>query len=102
MTISIDVRILILIRLKFSTGKFDAFISALVGYSTNSREGLFSHYLYDNSYGESGAQNFWNFGMKGQLTYKLNGRMFFVYNGHIILSLLSLTISLLIHERIIP
>ncbi|WP_407475324.1 carboxypeptidase regulatory-like domain-containing protein [Elizabethkingia anophelis] len=67
--------------LKFSTGKFDAFISALVGYSTNSREGLFSHYLYDNSYGESGAQNFWNFGMKGQLTYKLNGRMFFVYNG---------------------
>lgn len=67
--------------LKFSTGKFDAFVSALVGYSTNSREGLFKHYLYEDSYGKSAAQNFWNLGLKGQITYKLNGRMFFVYNG---------------------
>ncbi|NAW52003.1 peptidase [Elizabethkingia argentiflava] len=67
--------------LKFSADKFDAFVSALVGYSANSREGLFKHYTYEDSYGKSGQQNFWNFGIKGQLVYKLNGRMFLVYNG---------------------
>ena len=66
---------------KFSTGNFDVFISALVGYTSSSREGLFSHYLYRNSYGKSGDQNFWNYGLKGQVTYKLNGRNFLVYNG---------------------
>jgi hypothetical protein len=53
----------------------------LVGYSTNNREGLFQHYLYKDSYGKGADQNFWNFGLKGQLTYKLNGRMFLMYNG---------------------
>lgn len=66
---------------KFTTGNFDVFISGLVGYTTSSREGLFSHYLYKNSYGKSGDQNFWNFGMKGQVTYRINGRNFLVYNG---------------------
>lgn len=66
---------------KFTTGNFDVFISGLVGYTTSSREGLFSHYLYKNSYGKSGDQNFWNFGIKGQVTYKINGRNFLVYNG---------------------
>ncbi|WP_313502162.1 TonB-dependent receptor [Kaistella carnis] len=67
--------------LKFQSGKFDVFVSALAGYSTNSREGLFKHYLYEDSYGKSGDQNFWNFGLKGQVIYKLDGRNFFVYNG---------------------
>ncbi|MDQ1098475.1 MULTISPECIES: carboxypeptidase-like regulatory domain-containing protein [Chryseobacterium] len=67
--------------LKFSTGKFDAFVSAMAGYSSSNREGLFKHYLYPDSKGEGTDYNFWNYGIKGQLIYKLNGRNFFVYNG---------------------
>ncbi|MCD9618760.1 carboxypeptidase-like regulatory domain-containing protein [Chryseobacterium gleum] len=66
---------------KFSTGKFDVFVSGLFGYTTNSREGLFQHYLYESSYGKGADQNFWNAGIKGQVTYKINGRNFLVYNG---------------------
>ena len=66
---------------KFSTGKFDVFVSALAGYSTSNREGLFKHYLYDNSLGKGTDYNFWNFGLKAQAIYRLNGRNFFVYNG---------------------
>ncbi|ASW76475.1 peptidase [Chryseobacterium piperi] len=67
--------------LKLTTGKFDVFISALMGYSTSSREGLFNHYLYKDSKGRSNDYNFWNYGLKGKIIYKLNGRHFFVYNG---------------------
>ena len=63
---------------KFSTGKFDVFVSALAGYSTSNREGLFKHYLYDNSLGKGTDYNFWNFGLKAQAIYRLNGRNFFV------------------------
>lgn len=66
---------------KFQTGAFDVFVSGLAGYSTSSREGLFNHYLYADSFGKSADFNFWNFGLKGQVIYKLNGRNFFVYNG---------------------
>lgn len=67
--------------LKFETGKFDVFVSGLAGYSTSFREGLYNHYLYKDSYGKGGDQNFWNFGLKGQVIYKMNGRNFLVYNG---------------------
>lgn len=67
--------------LKFSTGKFDVFISAMAGYSTSSREGLFNHYLYKDSKGKGADYNFWTYGMKGQAVYKVNGRNFIVYNG---------------------
>lgn len=67
--------------LKFSTGNFDIFVSALAGYSSSNREGLFKHYLYENSYGKSKDFNFWNFGLKGQIVYRINGRNFLVYNG---------------------
>jgi len=67
--------------LKFSTGNFDVFVSALAGYSSSDREGLFKHYLYENSYGKSKDFNFWNFGLKGQVVYRINGRNFLVYNG---------------------
>lgn len=67
--------------LKFSTGNFDVFVSALAGYSSSNREGLFKHYLYENSYGKSKDYNFWNYGLKGQVVYRLNGRNFLVYNG---------------------
>lgn len=67
--------------LSFSTGKFDVFVSGLVGYSTSSREGLFNHYLYPDSFGKSSNYDFWNYGIKGRAVYKLNGRNFLVYNG---------------------
>lgn len=67
--------------LKFQTSKFDVFVSGLAGYSSSNREGLYKHYLYNDSFGKSGDQNFWNFGLKGQIIYKLDGRNFFVYNG---------------------
>lgn len=67
--------------LKFSTGKFDVFVSALAGYSSSNRDGVFKHYLYENSHGKSNDYNFWNFGLKGQVVYRINGRNFLVYNG---------------------
>lgn len=67
--------------LKFQSGRFDVFVSALAGYSTSSREGLMRHYLYQDSFGDSGNYNFWDFGLKGQAVYKIDGRNFLVYNG---------------------
>jgi len=66
---------------KLSSGKFDILVSGMFGYSTSSREGLFKHYLYADSFGKSGDMNFWNYGLKGQLVYKINGRNFLIYNG---------------------
>nr|WP_314493784.1 carboxypeptidase-like regulatory domain-containing protein [uncultured Chryseobacterium sp.] len=67
--------------LKLSAGKFDIFVSAMAGYSSSGREGLFNHYLYNNSFGRGTAYRFWNYGVKGQSVYRLNGRNFIVYNG---------------------
>lgn len=67
--------------IRFMAGAFDVFVSALVGYSTSNREGLFNHYLYSDSKTKSQDYNFWNYGLKGQLIYKINGRNFLVYNG---------------------
>ena len=67
--------------LKFSTGKWDVFVSALAGYSVSNREGLYNHYLYNDSFGKSKDYTFWNFGLKGQAIYRVNGRNFIVYNG---------------------
>ena len=67
--------------LKFSTGKFDMFVSASASYNSSSREGLFKHYLYADSFGKSADVDFWNFGLKGQAIYRINGRNFIVYNG---------------------
>ena len=67
--------------LSFSSGKFDVFISGVVGYSSSSREGLFKNYLYPDSFGKSKKYDFWNYGVKGQAIYKFNGRNFLVYNG---------------------
>lgn len=67
--------------LKFQTGKFDVFVSGLAGYSSSYREGHYNHYLYKDSFGKSADYNFWNFGLKGQVIYKVDGRNFLVYNG---------------------
>ena len=67
--------------LKFSTGKFDVFVGGQFSYSTSYRDGKFQHYLYPDSYGRSKDYEFTNFGLKGQVVYKINGRNFLVYNG---------------------
>ncbi len=67
--------------LKFQTGKFDVFVAGMAGYSTSFRDGKYNHYLYKDSYGKSPDYNFWNFGLKGQVIYKVDGRNFLVYNG---------------------
>lgn len=67
---------------KLATGNFDVFVSGLFAYSTSNREGLFKHYLYQNtSFGTSQDYNYLNYGLKGQIVYRLNGRNFLVYNG---------------------
>lgn len=67
--------------LKFSTGNWDIFVAGQADYSVSSREGIFRHYLYPNSYGKGADRIFWNFGLKGQVIYRINGRNFLVYNG---------------------
>ena len=67
--------------LKFTASNFDVFVSASAAYSSSSREGLFKHYLYADSYGKSADVDFWNFGLKAQAIYRINGRNFLVYNG---------------------
>lgn len=68
--------------LKSSIGSFDLFVTALLGYSISEREGLFRHYLYqDNSFGKSEGYRYLNYGVKGQVIYRFDGRHFLVYNG---------------------
>ena len=67
--------------LKFQAGNFDVFVSALAAFTRSSREGLYNHYLYEDSFGKSANHDFYNFGLKGQVVYKVNGRNFIVYNG---------------------
>ena len=66
---------------KFSQGAFDVFVSGMFGYSSSNREGHFKHYLYADSNTKGADKNFWNYGLKGQIIYKINGRNFLVYNG---------------------
>lgn len=68
--------------IKFSSGPFDLFFSGLLGYSITNREGLFKNYLYqNNSFGKSENYKYLNYGLKGQVIYRLNGRNFLAYNG---------------------
>ncbi len=66
---------------KFSQGAFDVFVSGMFGYSSSNREGHFRHYLYADSNTKGADKNFWNYGLKGQIIYKINGRNFLIYNG---------------------
>lgn len=67
--------------LKFRSGNFDVFVSGMASFSRSSREGLFKHYLYEDSYGKGADHDFLNFGLKGQVVYRIDGRNFLVYNG---------------------
>lgn len=45
------------------------------------RDGKYRHYLYADSKGKSDTFSSWNFGLKGRVEYKIDGKNFLVYNG---------------------
>jgi hypothetical protein len=66
----------------FKFRKIDVFVATEHSYTSffrygNVKSGLFA----DNSYGKSETQNFYNSGIKGGLTYKINGRNYVFANG---------------------
>jgi TonB dependent receptor len=66
----------------FKFRKIDVFVATEHSYTSffrygNVKSGLFA----DNSYGKSTTQNFYNSGIKGGLTYKINGRNYIFANG---------------------
>jgi len=66
----------------FKFRKIDVFVATEHSYTSffrygNVRSGLFA----DNSYGKSATYNFYNSGIKGGLTYKINGRNYIFANG---------------------
>ncbi len=69
-------------QFKFSYNKFDFSLSQTFGKAEYQREGLYRNGLYPtNSFGKSETTSFENFGFKGELTYKLNGRHLFNFNA---------------------
>ncbi len=69
---------------KFEYNKVDFFAAATVGTNNFYREGLYQNGLFPNaSLGNSAKQNYLVYGLKGGITYKLNGRNFLFVNGGI-------------------
>lgn len=59
------------------------FIASVFGsYISSQREGMYRHHFFrENSLGKSTLNESFTAGMKGQVTYKINGKNFIVYNG---------------------
>lgn len=69
-------------QLAFKTDRFDYFGALSVANQSFYREGQTRVGLFpDNSFGKSEVQNFFNYGVKGGVTYKLDGRNYFAFNG---------------------
>lgn len=69
-------------QLQGNWNKLDAFVSAEVSYTSYFRNGLNRNGLFkDNSFGKSDVQSFFNGGVKGGVTYKVNGRNYIFANG---------------------
>jgi hypothetical protein len=67
----------------FSYNKVDFFFSANLGINSFQREGLFRNGIFadgNRSYGMGDKQNFFIYGLKGGLTYKINGRNYLFMN----------------------
>ncbi|HTN47271.1 MAG TPA: hypothetical protein VL098_13055 [Flavipsychrobacter sp.] len=66
----------------FTYNKADFFIGANYGVNTFQREGLFRNGLFaDESYGKGERLTFNTYGIKGGLTYKINGRHYLFVNA---------------------
>jgi hypothetical protein len=69
-------------QFKFTYNSFDFYLAQNFSRSEYQREGLYRSGNYaNNSFGEGRSKVFENFGFKGGLTYKLNGRNYFDFNG---------------------
>lgn len=69
-------------QFKFSYDKADFYLAQSFSRTEYQREGLYRNGIYaDNSYGKGESITFENFGFKAGLTYKLNGRNYFDFNG---------------------
>lgn len=69
-------------QFKFTFKKVDFYLAQTFSKSTYQRDGLYKNGYYpNNSFGKSKEMTFDNFGFKGGLTYKLNGRNLFDFNA---------------------
>ncbi len=69
-------------QFKFTYDKVDFYLAQNFSRTEYQREGLYRNGIYaDNSFGKGKRITFENFGFKGGLTYKLNGRNYFDFNG---------------------
>ena len=69
-------------QFKFTYDKADFYLAQSFSRTEYQREGLYRNGIYaDNSYGKGESVTFENFGFKGGLTYKLNGRNYLDFNG---------------------
>ena len=69
-------------QFKFSYDKADFYLAQSFSRSEYQREGLYRNGIYaDNSFGKGKSVTFENFGFKGGITYKLNGRNYLDFNG---------------------
>jgi len=70
------------VQSRFTYSKFDFYGAVNYSRSDYQRDGLYQNGIYaDNSYGKSEKKTFDNFGAKGGLTYKIDGRNSLVFNG---------------------
>lgn len=66
----------------FKFRKFDVFVASEHSYTSFYRKGNVKSGLFpDNSFGKSETQNFYNSGIKGGITYKIDGRNYIFANG---------------------
>ncbi len=69
------------IQFQFRYKKVDFYLAQEFSTSTYQREGLYKNGIYPtNSFGESPAVHFENFGFKGGLTWKLSGKQLLMFN----------------------
>jgi CarboxypepD_reg-like domain len=69
-------------QFKFTYDKADFYLAQSFSRTEYQREGLYRNGIYaDNSFGKGESITFENFGFKGGLTYKLNGRNYLDFNG---------------------
>ena len=69
-------------QFKFIYKKVDFYLAQSFSRSVYQRAGLYKNGYYpNNSFGKSKKANFENFGFKGGITFKLNGRNFIDFNG---------------------
>ncbi len=69
-------------QFKFTYDKADFYLAQSFTRTEYQREGLYKNGIYaNNSYGKGESITFENFGFKGGLTYKLNGRNYLDFNG---------------------